>query len=275
MLSNSSWYCSRQLSKQFSRPLSEFVLGPKKHSYCPQAAMFRDIRRGLLAPQGGLNLICAPTGAGKTTTLLRTLNEMRLEREIRGALYTSWQSLCVSSSKTTLGRLKSALGISPLEKSHSFSDLLPDRGTGPPIVLVLDQFDHALCDEECKSFLVGLAEESVLHKKFIVLLSSGSVSMVQTILGFNGGTKIHDLSPDPKSYRWDDEKIGELVRNMGGLKSFGWSDQSRQYRLLRAFAKAGTPGFVLDHIASNPAYLHLVEKEAEAESLLWDIKSPV
>jgi len=56
-----------------------------------------------------------------------------------------------------------------LNPTTGFSSYLPDSYVSKPLVLLFDQFERAQYQRMMKPFIVSLAEESRLHKKFVVI----------------------------------------------------------------------------------------------------------
>ena len=273
MVTQSTSFCRYQLSRKFKRPIPQLQLNPMS-SYCEQDFMLEDIRRSLLNPQCGIHILCAPSGCGKTTTALRALENLRAEGKILGGVRVSWRDILETNRNLTLlARLKSSLEISPLESSTNLNALLPPAplDVHRPVVLLIDQFDHARCDDDMKSFLISLAEESVLTKRYTVLLCTGSLAKSRSIHDWNGKTKLHQVNYLISRYRWSDADIKTLVCRLGGLDAF--EDQATRQKVLEAFCIVGTPGFVLDHIWSTPAAVPYIIRDAEVKKAEWDVDS--
>lgn len=136
----------------------------------------------------GVYVIYHPNRAVARSIYLDALKNLRIEKKITGSLiaYANVTKDADLMSIDLLGWLKSNF-ISPAEKSTKISNLL---GQNDRIALVIDNIDIFRNHPRIESFIVGMAEESVLTKKFTVLLNISTPKFYNRILTWNGGCKI-------------------------------------------------------------------------------------
>lgn len=141
---------------------------------------------------GGVCVIAAPPGAGKTTHLLKCLRRRNTARVV---YLTALNWAC----------LERAFGN---VRGRSFADLIP-RGT----LLVIDQLDDAstvLSAEEEKDLLVQLATESCNWGTFVVVVCVSKADVASTVLSLNGAEKFQ-LIMDPFQFQWSANKMATYL----------------------------------------------------------------
>ena len=269
MISSMTRICRFQLSRRLERPIPQPTL-VSMGSYCPTGTMFSDISASITErPSYGVHILCAPVGAGKTTTTLRALQSLQDSRKISGAIHISWRHVIDSGLiDKPLKALKSAMEIHPNEPSLGLNPLFPKplHCTHCPAVIFIEQFDHSLLTDNLKSFLVSLAEESVFEKRYTVIICTSSPAKALTLHGLNGKTKFGLITHEPVRYQWPNVSIKHLVAQLGDLKHL---DANTRSRLLEAFYMVGTPGFVLDNYYSDPSSVDLIVRDAESKKNDW------
>ncbi len=137
------------------------------------------IERAILSPLCGVHVLC---GSGGINSIQIVAQRLQKENKIAGVLLTT----CTSRNENPFSWLKGVFQISYEEKSRFMSDLL-DKSGG--VVLVLDQFHLSMHE----SFLVSLAEDSVMTKKYTVIACVADPLACEKILGWNGRSKISGI----------------------------------------------------------------------------------
>ncbi len=132
------------------------------------------IEHAMLFPLCGVHVLC-----GSGCSILNVARRLQKEERIAGILLAT----CKSRNENPFSWLKGVFQISDEEKSRFMSDLL-DKSGG--VVLVLDQFHLSMHE----SFLVSLAEDSVMTKKYTVIACVENQFAFEKILGWNGRSKI-------------------------------------------------------------------------------------
>jgi hypothetical protein len=198
----------------------------------------------------GVLVFWGPPDSGKTSYAIRTCNKLLLEKKIGGLVQINDSTFAEVEGDGGAQWINTALGVSDLmgrnEKMSSLltpcnarSDSLGERclsyvfQRSKRVVILFDQFDnvceHSNLDAVLK-FIKRLAEDSVKHNSYCVLLCVTNPSLAYEILKLNGGKKIR-LLQRPRDLQWGDSELSEY---------FGRVPYTEAVRL------AGTPGFCVD-----------------------------
>ena len=271
---------TERLKVMLQRPVNDFQL-PIGAPLVLQTSLAMDIETSICSNGGGVKIIWAPSGAGKTATVRRVLKNLQAARKIRGAIVINPPDSYVMPSTWFRSSLRDMFGnlVNPNEK---ISEILP-KFDGRPFIFVLDQIDNAPMGEDMRVFIKTLAEDSHLTKLYAVLVICSDASNAKTMWDWNGHEKIAMLNElrdqSPAIYRWgkDDVEqwlIGFQVANPSGplqQGTVGWE------RLKESAIIAGTPGFLVETAlianANSPSEGWI--KRAKYRSELWNMGEKV
>eukprot|EP01041_Mallomonas_annulata_P006509 gene6510-13143_t len=244
----------RQRLKIFlQQPILNFPLSNSDNYYLQKTSLGIDIESSLVSSCGGVKLIWAPPGAGKTVIVRHILKELQDANKIRGAFFISPPDTYRKPSQWFRSSLQDVFG-NLLNPSEKLSDLLP-KFDGRPFVFVVDQMDNAPMDNEMRVFMKTLAEDSHLTKSYTVLAICSDASNAKTIWEWNGHEKIILLSDrsgrSPTAYRWEKEDIERWF--VGFQDAFPSSllqgmTSSLRDRVKELAVTAGTPGFLVEMV---------------------------
>ena len=270
-----------RLKVVLQRPVDDFHRRlPKGFPWILQTSLATDIETSICSNRGGVTIIWAPSGAGKTTTVRRVLKSLQLTNRIRGAIvinppdfYGMKGSYCEAGATANhqdtrhipteglveqrnmpsmwfRAALRDMFGnlVHPNEK---ISDVLP-KFDGRPFIFVLDHIDNAPMDEDMRVFIKTLAEDSHLTKLYTVLVICSDASNARMMWEWNGHDKIVMLNElrdqSPLTYRWEKDMIEQWlikfnVANPSGPLQLGTDSW---VRLKESAIIAGTPGFLVE-----------------------------
>jgi hypothetical protein len=195
------------------------------------------LQRAIDHPQCGVFVFWGVHGSGKS--LHGRQAAFDLLRKDRHVLFLNAANYKHQRHPHPLLWLNDALDLDP---DSDYSPFLPPAVPGiyspPPTCIFIDQFDHMFSHPDAESFVVGLAEESRLTKRFSVIVSVTNPANARTILKWNGGEKIK-LVGDPDVGCWNKNHVSALVQQLP------LRDDERE-KLVELGSIAKTPGFVLE-----------------------------
>lgn len=212
----------------------------------------------------GVRIILAPPGSGKTTIVRHTLQRLYTEKKISGAV--------VLHNYMTLDKylnpwIMKTLGSSSVD--HTVNSILPKIHCSKvpnetiPYVIVFDQFDDLLLrstPNELKAFFCSLAQDSVMNRKYTVLLLMKEKESAKLAHSWNDNTKI--VFSSNLHLPWAEEEILELVKEAQKT----WEISEKDGELLRRFGPISkSPRFVLEH-AANPRTLQVQESQLSLQA---------
>lgn len=195
----------------------------------PFHSLEKHIIFALQSKNGGVRIMGAPAGSGKSTYLDRCIKMfMEMPQQSRKVCVYKGVNILINRS------LHEALGVSRLE---SISDYIP-RGT----VIVIDQVDCSLeaIDISVQQFIVDLATESRNLKCFSLIICVSNPQVMLKLLKLNEMEKIKDVC-DPRYLRWTTRETEHYIDEA----FIGWSDFDKRL-LVDACEKSKSPGVLFD-----------------------------
>lgn len=137
--------------------------------------------------EGGLSILGAPAGSGKSTYVQLAVEKARSDPLFIG-------DIIILKSKNFLkpGEIQRKIGIDP---STTLTEVLP-RYT----IIIIDQIDGESLTAEMEEYLLDLTTESRNGKKYSLLLLLSKPVLIDKILRMNGGQKIKEVC-DPNHFR--------------------------------------------------------------------------
>lgn len=196
---------------------------------------------------GGIQVIYAPWGTGKTTSLAHVSQKHKDRKHVE---FVS----CVANK----AQLYAWLGIH--NETFQLSEVLPE-GT----VLVLDQMETPVWGPELKAMLRELALDSRKSKTYNIVLSVSNLEIAKKILALNGNDKIK-LVARSSDFRWGRELVTAYVEESKRYKH--WLEADKE-SLIKLATLAGAPEFMFsleDEVNLTPALLNDVDIVAKAQA---------
>lgn len=227
----------------------------------------KDLSQQILLRTGGVRILWGPTNSGKSTTLVKVLNNLCKEGKISGVFIMeppTFQKRSTNPPETWFSsRLTDRFGeiLAPHEK---LSSLLPRfSGVFKPYVIVIDQAEKEGFDKYIKEWVVNMAVESTKTKAFVVLLVTADAIQAHAMQNWNGRQKITLVGADHGNfgYRWSEKEVDAwldaYLKNNGSNSNTNNSRDDHQFScektaevlsafqvLRQAALTAGTPGFL-------------------------------
>lgn len=174
---------------------------------------------------GGIHLLVAPSGSGKTTYLRSYAN--RFIREGGHVLF-------FTSGLQSRKQFFTAFGDE--NRSLDLFEILPKKSA-----IVLDQIEHQeKLNDDMKSLFKHLAFESRRVSDVSIILSTSSINLAKEILNLDGNDKIR-LNGTVGDWRWTPDLIDASVLGAAAFKSL--TDEERAKLKTLAY-KAACPDFL-------------------------------
>lgn len=193
--------------------------------YVENLSALNTIKSGFDSKDGGMKVLYAPPGSGKTTYLAKIAKEY--QNNGRHVEFIS----CVASKK----HLYECLDIPKL--SYNVSEVIP-FGT----VIIFDQMESPVFGDELKSMLREVALDSRKIKNYVVIVSLSNKDVADEILTLNGNDKISQLG-NPHDFHWSCEFASAYIEQSRHYKS--WNMMHKQ-QLVDLAAEAGVPAFLFN-----------------------------
>jgi hypothetical protein len=203
-----------------------------------------EIERSILGSLRGVRVLCQPSGFGKTTSLFRVIDKMKSQQSISSVIYNSG----FHNNYESLYQSIFPFLPWPMPGYLSFSDYMKNDYS-QPIVIILDHFDYARSHDDAKLLLLLLAHDSVLTKKYVVLVIVNDPAFAHEILNLNSGEKFYNIQLS--HYQWTDDNLLQLLHyqlkytypvqfnNTENIEKIENMDE-----LIKLIQKARTPAFV-------------------------------
>jgi hypothetical protein len=207
----SKWLATSVAEKTFKTPVERVRLHPP-NSFIEHKTFTKDLRQAILHPQCGVKVVWGPTGYGKTTAIREVCGKLQTEGLVSGAVVCCSTTFDRNRHKTMSDWLGSKLGVQSSQHWDSIHELLPDNTREKPVAIVIDNFRYT--DYDAESFVVSLAESSVLSKMFVPVVVVDDATYAARIARWNGGQKISLIGRksdnNPMEYMWTEEHFERL-----------------------------------------------------------------
>ena len=251
-LGNTVNFRSLRLRALLGNPLIEF--NPIGAPFLPKASFVSDIEKTIMT-SGGVKIVWAPQGAGKTTTVRKVLIKMKELKKIRGCLVITPPDSNAMPSVWFRSALHDSFG-ELLQTNEKLSQILP-KSDGRPFVFVFDQVDGVPYDEDMKRFIMSIADDSSLTRSYVVLILTANAVNAKTMWEWNGHEKIVLMSDiryqSPMNYRWDEDDIEKWIVKYAESNEQRGLEEGASFRnyFKTAAITAGTPGFLIENVTSQ------------------------
>lgn len=222
--------------------------------YVENSSAMKLIKNGFESKDGGIKVLYAPTGSGKTTCLAK----------LAKAYQNQGKNVEFISCAATKLHLYECLSIPKM--SYNLSEVIPDGS-----VIILDQMECPVYGDELKSMLREVAFDSRKIKNYVVIVSVSDKDIAEKILSLNGNDKFTALG-DSEDFRWSEVHVTAYVDQSLQYKS--WSEADK-HRLVELAVEAGSPAFLfnLESIENpNPARIfddNKIRASAKAYAAAW------
>ena len=162
--------------------------------YQPNIWMEDAIKFHLLRPYGGLSILAAPEGAGKSTAVRKVLSELKTANQINGSVIIDG-TLFDGHYPDTKTKFSQILGSDPFNISGNIPENPQKVDQHFPVTIVFDHFDHLAHDNRILWFVYHLAHDSTLYKKTNVLICVDSPTLAKYVSQWNSGHKFILIRP--------------------------------------------------------------------------------
>lgn len=267
------------LERTLRRPVHPFPLVPKDEVAHP--ALLTVVQSAMKYDIGGVSVLWLPPGAGKSTILRRAAYELQKQSQISGAAYiddlhNTAPLFAHGQTTSPFYALKAALGIPPNDKSASIGKFLSPQSR---VVIILDQFDNLFktaatpqAKETLATFVISLAEQSVAHKNYRVVIGLRNPELARHMLGWNGGHKIYSIPTNRtrilEDFKWNKDQASTLFSHVAKYHSISFAAADKE-RMVDLTAKAGRPGFLLNFIHCPQFGGKEAERTADRQEKEW------
>ena len=194
------FYIRLRVQATFNAPDIDEVIMTGASTIIPHDSLTEEILFTINDENGGVTVIGAPPGSGKSTYVKDAVMRAR----------TMYPSLKIKlfgrgTSLLQLDELHNKFGIPP---SRLMSTFLP-KGT----VIVIDQVDNtpSRLNELSREYIVHLATDSRNSKIYSIILCVSNPETFREILKLNGGDKIKPIFPYMGTMKWNNNQMEQFV----------------------------------------------------------------
>eukprot|EP01033_Poteriospumella_lacustris_P005863 gene5863-gene6471 len=184
----------RQIKALMRKPISDFH--PRGSPYLENKLATNILERSFHSKFGGLQVLCAPSGSGKTTYLRKYANEF-----IRRGGHVQYYASELKSSNDFFA------SFGDEDRSQDLFSKLPLNSA-----IIIDQFDRCgdTVNNDLSRLLRHLALESRRTDGNIVIVSTSSLGNAETVLKLNGNNKINLAGP-PLWFKWTEDMTNTYI----------------------------------------------------------------
>ena len=215
--------------------------------YVEHPVLEQDIHNCINNEQGGVKIVWAPPGTGKTTSVRHVISEELKLGNISGVLMVTPPRMSVEPDEWFRHQFK-FFGIETLTQNEQLSTLI-DNDFKKPFVIVIDQCDNFDFDDKLRRFIKVLAEDSNVTKKYVVLAICTDASKAATMREWNGGVKIKLVNNKYNSYKWSLPQIEKWVEHH--IKNHDMINRENNVSHYNKFIKAATVAGTADFLITN------------------------
>ena len=245
--------------------------------------MVKAVEDAICSGNGGVQILCAPPGAGKSTALDYIIGNLIKSNKISGWIrLTPPRSACDLPDRWFRTCNSDFLGET-IKVHDTISSIVGKRDA--PVVYIFDQFDNFEMQNPTQTFLKSMAEDSVRERNFVTVVAVSNPTKARIIWNWNGRQKINLLGVDHiMKYKWDESEILPWLENFKKHHPGTVLDDSVMYKKLLAAAKlAGTPEFLvsntsdavlqnldeLEEMWNRTSHFHMTQWEEADKILRW------
>ena len=219
--------------------------------YVENHALEEDIRNCIHRQPGGVKIIWAPPGTGKSTTVKHVLNSEITDDKISGVLMLTPPRISMEPDEWFRHELR-YLGFETLTKYDHLSGLIV-APVNKHYEIVIDQCDNLNYDEKLRLFIKGIAEDSNIYNNYVVIVICTDAGKAATMKKWNGGIKIRLINDEPIAYKWSVSQVEEwLKHNLKEHPTINSKTNEVQFnKFKKAAVDAGTPDFLITNSSSK------------------------
>lgn len=210
----------------------------------------KDIERAVMYGNRGVHVLCLPQGAGKHCSILKTCRQLQKQERISGVLPIVATQFGFDPQVSLTSWLMKNIGVTSSLPINPLSYYLKDQSlVSKPLVVYIEDVDQLKTHASFESFVVSLAEDSVLHRKYVVLLSTSDHKVTNRILNLNGRSKIYSVctAESIMQYRWKEQQMNRLISRL----HLSHEQLVFLYSMQQGISLLSTPGCIIDLINSN------------------------
>lgn len=242
----------KQIDKIISKNVSEYALRDLPLITNPRVEKI--LRSSFNNKYGGIHVLVAPRGSGKTTYLRSYANQFI---KIGGRVQF------FASELKSKKQFFTAFGDE--NRSMDLFEMLPKNSA-----IIIDQIEHQeRLNDEMKSLLKHLAYESSRTEGISIIISTANISLTKEILKLNGNDKIR-LNGSVPDWRWTPEIIDDCVLQTPVFQN--WTEQERKDLKNLAY-KASCPAFLYtcaDLLSDDQKFnMEILAKKADTFAETW------
>jgi len=196
------------------------------------------ITKGILVSRG-VDVIMAPSGSGKRSSILYVLYKLQKENKIGNVLHVS-----INSVNNNISLREQLIPFIYLDNTKHISYHL--RFEQKMFVIFIDNFQLAQNHPLIRDTIVTFGEDiskhyNLRHGNYKVIVSIDDPYFSANLRSWNGGEKICIMMMDVNKYKWNREQLSQLIK---------WDIENKP-RLLDLAEIAGTPGFLLNTVNTH------------------------
>lgn len=198
----------------------------------------------------GVKIISAANGSGKSIVVTHIAKELCKKETVKGVCIIKDYSGSYDYDSFTQWLLEKQFGVS-FKDMQCITSVLPEPenpATPKPYLLVLDQFDDAFHHRDIVRATKVLAQNCHLSSKLNVIVTVKSESQVETMLEWNGRTKIVPIR--------EDITMPESILVKFGKEYCDWNrwetPESKDDVIIKA-SLTRNPGFMIE-VRDNPSF---------------------
>lgn len=221
----------------FLRSKCSHVFFKNINNYIDNNPLQNDIKNSLLNDMRGVKVLCTPEGTGKTTAIKKVCRDIYRDGCVSGTIYIKCTQNMLNFSNPRLW-LSKYTGCQNIYKNLSYYI----NDSKKPLVLVFDDIDFEYTHPNFDILISSLAHDSVLSKKYVVLISTSHPYLARRILNLNCGSKIKAVGI-PSLYKWGENTLLEKIENDKNLKKLNKDIETRE-KIIKCINTAGSPGFI-------------------------------
>lgn len=228
----------------FSSKIKILEIG-KNRKYVEHPVLEQDIRNCINDESGGVKILWAPPGTGKSTSVYHVINAELETGNISGVLMLTPPRMSVEPDEWFRYQFR-YLGIETLTQNEHLSTLI-EVPSNKPFVIVIDQCDNLDFNDKLRKFIKVLAEDSHGSKKYVVLAICTNAAKAATMKEWNGGIKIKLLNHKYNAYKWSVSQIEKWIeQNLKDHKTINPINNIAHYnKFKKAAIVAGTGDFLI------------------------------
>lgn len=180
-VTNSRWYNKARLQWKMTTMMKPQI---DTSLYVRNKLMENTIRRALFTLVGGVYVMYAPSGTGKTTTARSIIAAMQQNDLVSGAIWLDPSKRQKDDTLMKWFKREAGITCDILNEDELFPPVPSENKPIKPVVLLIDplQFPDKQSEDMWKLDMLCLADRSVMRKRYIVLVLTNDINVANKIL---------------------------------------------------------------------------------------------